>query len=179
VTVTVQVRYDVRPYAAYDDPGLPIASYIAQGGLAGDASGGNAIISVEFQGEGDERRSELFNIEQLSIDTSAGVDQPTLMSTVSMDALARNRPASPQKWQMTTTTFEGESAIRLADTIGLPIFLGGPNLDNPPPAAFLRFQWDNINLRLYAITVQGFIWGPRSILAPGGPRRPIGGLFRA
>ncbi len=176
MSVAVRFRVDVRPYSAYDDPSLPIASWISQGGVAGDASGGIIVMDIPFQRDEGAQISELFNLEQLSFDTSSATNREGILSTVGMDSLAPNRPASPQKWQ-----FFVESAVSLAisaldtDSLLLPLWLGSPNRNEGDGG--LRIEIVNIDLLLYAFTLQGYMWGPRSVLAQGGPRRPVGGLF--
>jgi len=177
VAVSGEFRIDVRPYAGYDDPSLPVAAWIGQAGIAGDVSGGNVIIDFLFQRANDAQISELFNLEQMTVDTTADASQEVLMQTVAMDTLAPNRPASDQLWSLNTDGLLGSvSALLLDRGNGLPLWLGAPN--RVEGNGVLRFTMANTNLRLYAITVQGYMWGPRSVMAPGGPRRPIGGLFR-
>lgn len=180
MTVTGTFGYDIRPFSGYSDPALPIGAYIAQGGLAGDASGGQVVFSFVFMGEQTVLITEMFNLEQISIDTDAFAIDSVMMETINLDNLSRNRAASNQKWTFATSSAPAsDSAVRLDQTQGLPIFLGAPNLTALSGTAVLRFTFINVDLRLYAITIQGYIWGPRSVLAEGGPRRPVGGLFKA
>jgi len=177
VTVTGTFNYDVRPYSGYEDPGLPIASYIAQGGLAGDASGGTIIFNFPFMLEQEEKITELFNLEQLTADHDDVATADVVMRTVNMDTLSRNRSATSQQWSFTTVNVSaalGGSVMALTRR-QLPLWLGSPNLDARAGTALLRFTFVNVDLRLCFISIQGYIWGSRSILAPGGPRRPVGG----
>lgn len=180
MTVTGRFGYNIRPFSGYSDPGLPIGSYIAQGGLAGNASGGQVVFNFTFQDEQPNLITEMFNLEQVAIDTDAFAIDDVLMTTVNMDSLSRNRPASDQRWSLSTNpTPASDSAVPMHETAGLPLWLGSPNLSSLSGTATLRFFFVNVDLRLYAVTIQGYIWGPRSVLADGGPRRPVGGLFRA
>lgn len=179
MSVTGNFVYDVRPYSGYTDPSLPTGAYIAQGGIAGDASGGLLTMNFLFQIAEQNRITELFSLEQISLDIADGADVDVVMSTLNMDILSQARAASPQKWffrVINVTTALGGAIAEMGTTI-LPLWLGSPNIDALGDAGGLRFQWVNANLRLYAITIQGYIWGPRSILAEGGPRRPVSGLF--
>ena len=172
----VSFRVDVRPYTGYDDPSLPIAAWISQGGVAGDASGGVLTMTFLFQRDDDARVTELFNLEQISIDTDANADDEFLLRTVNMDNLAQNRPASPQMWSLIVEGIPSVNMAALRDrSPALPLWIGAPNQDEGDVG--LRIQVTNTDLRLYAVTLQGYMWGPRSVLAPGGPRRPVGGLF--
>jgi len=99
------------------------------------------------------------------------------MRTLNMGQLTSNRPTSPEKWVMSMIPDDvDDSAVGLQDLSGLPIWLDAPNAAGDD--AGLRFEFDNVNLRLYAVTTRGYIWGPEAVLAPGGPQRPPNGLFR-
>ena len=172
-------RVDTRPYTGYAEPGLPIGAWITQSGLAGDASGGIARMTFLFELEGGVRISELYNIEQISIDTSTAVGRDCILATLNMDALSPGRQASPQQWHMQTELNSGVgSAAPLVDQAGLPLWLGAPAVDTPAGDKGFTLTLPNIDGVLYAATVQGYFWGPRSVIAPGGPRRPVGGFFR-
>jgi len=176
MAVLVTFRVDVRPYTAYDDPSLPIAAWVAQGGVAGDASGGFVIMTFQFQSDDNPQISELFNLEMISMDTSASAAIQAMFETVAMDTLAPNRPGSSQRWHMNTVaTSVGTSALSMEESNILPLWLGSPS--RVEGLGGLRITTPNVDLLLYAVTLQGYIWGPRSVLAQGGPRRPVGGLF--
>jgi len=180
VTVIDDFRVDIRPYSGYANPAFPIASYIAQGGSVGDATAGSVFQNLLFR-VGEEpfavQSAQMYNIEQLSIDAATTASPNCLMTTTNMDQLAPTRIASPQKWNLHTVSDQvGESSLELQALSGLPIWLGRENSGGLD--AGVRFEWDNIDLRLYAVTMQGYCWGPRSVLAEGGPQRPPFGLFR-
>lgn len=171
-------RVDTRPYSGYMDPGLPIGSWIAQAGIAADASGGILRMTFLFELEGGVRISELYNIEQLSVDNTGGTGKTALLTTVNMDNLAQTRQASPQKWQFATIGGAGtDSAITLQPGAGLPLWLGAPAVDSPAGDKGFAITFSNTDGLLYAATIQGYFWGPRSVLSPGGPRRPVEGFF--
>lgn len=179
MTVTDNFRVDIRRFSGYSNPALPIASYISQGGSVGDASGGSVFQNLLFRlgSEPDVSRSLMYNLEQLSADISANTAEDVLFRTLNMGQLAPNRPESPQKWILSLRN-DGvdEGAANIAHIAGLPLWLGSPNAGGSD--AGIRWEWDNIDLRLYAVTIQGYIWGPRSVLADGGPQRPPNGMFR-
>ena len=173
----VSFRVDVRPYTGYQDPSLPIAAWISQAGVAGDASGGQINLDFLFQRDDDAQVSELFNLEQVSFDNTSTSAVIVLVETMNLDSLSQNRPASPQFWSFTTlgVPATGFSAVKLDNGSQLPLWLGAPNRDEGDVG--IRLNFANVDLRLYAVTLQGYMWGPRSVLAEGGPRRPPSGLF--
>ena len=179
MSVSQTFRYDIRPYAGFSDPGLPIGTYIGQAGLVGDASGGTVIASFIFQEEQDDLITELFSLEQLAIDTDAAAVDIIEMKILNMDNLSRNRAASPQIWRIATSAITTTSALSPNQNVNLPLWMGAPSLASLSGTGVLRFTFVNTDLRLYAITIQGYIWSARSILANGGPRRPVEGLFRS
>ena len=177
MSVGFSVRVDVRPYTGYDDPGLPIAAWISQAGVVGNASGGTLNIDFLFQLDAQPLTTELYNLEQVSADTSAEAERQFSLETLNMDQLALNREGSPQKWRsrVLAATGSGIAATELDGATILPLWLGAPNRAEGDSG--IRMFWQNADLLLYAVTLQGYIWGPRSVMAAGGPRRPVGGLF--
>jgi len=172
VTVLLTSRVDTRPYAGYDDPSLPIASYIGQAAVAGNATGGIVVITFPFQIAEALRVTELFNLEQYACETNNGVSEQVVIRTVQMDSLVSNiRPLVEQRWVSNCIgAGNGVSATVVQDLGGMPIWLGAPSSQGFD--AGLSFQFTNVDLRIYVVTVMGWMWGPRSILAPGGPQRP-------
>ena len=169
-------RVDIRPYSGYDDPSLPTATWVAQAGRAGDASGGNINLDFLFQRDDDALTSELYSLEQIAIDVTSGTAQGGSIQTINMDDLAPNRPLTDQLWSFSLNpAISGLASLRMDLSMLLPLWLGSPNRAEGDSG--IRFFLTNVNLRLYQIVIQGYQWGPRSILAPGGPRRPVGGLF--
>lgn len=178
MTVSGTFRVDIRPYSGYDDPGLPIGAWIAQGGIAGDASGGQVIMDFLFKQGDDNLVTELYSLDQISVDTTSATTIEIVMETLNMDSLAFNRLASTQKWIMQARNVGstlGGNVVPLDEIQALPIWLGSPNATEGDSG--LRYRFLNIDLILFAVLLQGYIWGPRSVLAEGGPRRPVGGLF--
>jgi len=177
MTVNLDFRIDVRPYSGYADPALPVAAYVGQASSVGDASGGQMNINFLFQ-EGDTGHiSEMFNLEQLALDTTINAAALGTMRLSRMDSLSfPNRPMFGQIWSLLLPASQGsaENALGIGSLV-LPLWFGSPNRNEGD--ALIRFILPNVDLELYAVTIQGYMWGPRSVLAPGGPQRPVGGLF--
>jgi len=176
VSVNADFRVDVRPYSGSVDPGFPQASYIAQASVVGDASGGQINISFLFQRFGDAQVSEMFNLEQLAMDSSVDNILDVTMRLFAMDTLAPQRDAFGQIWSLTLDGTAGNAGSALAEKgPRLPLWFGAPNREEGNGG--LRFIMNNTDLELYAVTIQGYMWGPRSVMAPGGPQRPLGSLW--
>ena len=175
MAVGFSFRVDVRPYSGYANPSLPIAAWVGQGTAVGDATGGNLNMDFFFQNDDEALITELFNLEQVALDTTAGVNTPGILRLISMDNLAPNRPMFGQIWSFTMNTRLGDTAIDMTRGSVLPLWLGAPNREEGDSG--IRFFFDNVDARIYGVTIQGYIWGPRSVLAEGGPQRPPNGLF--
>jgi len=175
MSVSADFRIDVRPYSGYEDPALPIAAYIGQGSLVGDASGGSVDFSFLFQRSADAQISEMFNLEQLAMDSTTSA-LPVTIRLVAMDTLSPSRLAFGQIWSgLMADRFAGTNSALPVGGLPRPLWLGSPNREEGN--GLIRFTMQNFDLDLYAVTIQGYMWGPRSVLAPGGPQRPVGRLF--
>ena len=179
MSVGFSERVDIRPYSGYSDPSLPIGAWVAQAGRAGDATGGTINLDFLFKLDENPQTSELFSLEQMSIDITSvlGVHQEGSIETFGMDTLAPNRDLSNQKWHFSLKAFNTSTAMELDKSQILPLWLGAPNRIEGDSG--LRLFFVNTNLILYQVILQGYMWGPRAVMAPGGPRRPVGGLFGA
>lgn len=168
-----------RPYTGYVEPGLPIGSWIAGAEVIGTASGGFLVMSCLFQHAETVRVTELFNLEQLSMDVAQSTPASAFITTLRMDILAPGTEVDfgeEQRWlSLLQTDGVGEASMSLADQAGLPLWLGAPSVLGVD--AGLRFEFRNANLIEYTVTAQGYMWGPRSVIAPGGPQRPPFGFF--
>ena len=176
MVVTADFRVDVRPYSGYSNPSLPIASWIAEGGVVGDASGGSVFMNFLFQPDGQANVSEMYNLEQLAMDSSGDATRQMTLQTLGMDQLSVNRPATDRRWmfEVDNVTQVAIGALNIRSTM-LPLWLGAPNRDEGD--AGLRFVTQNVDLLFLFVSIQGYMWGPRSVMAEGGPQRPVGSLF--
>jgi len=177
MSVVANFRVDTRPYAGYSDPGFPIASYVASGSLTGDGTGGIVQITFIFQNNEADIVTERYNLEQLHVDAESAVNVACIMQAQGMDHRAFPfQVLIEQRWGMVLITDTvGDAPVSLGDLAGLPLWLGMPQ---PEVDAGVRFQFTNTDTIVFNASIQGFIWGPRSILVDGGPKRPPNGYFR-
>jgi len=177
VTETTQFAVNTRPYSGYTDPALPIASYIAQGTDLGTVTGGSLFLEFPFQLAAGPDVSNLYNLEQFAIHVDQNLNIGANLETFAMDHLAGPLVALIQRWSLLVNFGGGGlgNANDFGTMAGLPVWLGRPQtgLD-----AGLRFELINTLNVTYTATIQGYIWGPRSVLAQGGPQRPQSGYFR-
>lgn len=71
----------------------------------------------------------------------------------------------------------GYQAVRPADLLGLVgTFLG--RTSNQANSSSLTVEHDNILGNILTVGAMGFVWDTRSVMADGGPQRPVPSLYR-
>jgi len=177
VSVFVDEPVEYRPYSGYDDPSLPTGRWIGKARGTGNATGGSVFLSLLFTRAEEPRMANLYNVEQIAFDIEVVGDFDGQLRTLNMDTLSPVRAAPEQRWACPLTSDgANNSAVSLTVLAGLPLWLGTPNLNNADSG--IRFESPNQDMEDFNVLAQGFVWGPRSVLAPGGPQRPIGAMFR-
>lgn len=174
MSTTSEVRITTLGWAGYDDPRLPISSYIAQGGTSGDGTGGTMAIRVTYHPAGPQAHGLMYNIEQLSGHTGQNNSTQVQLLTENLGHITPTRPLTATAVGVQYIP-RGSLATMDTSSIKLPWWLGAPNLlggRSSVDFATLNTDADSINVVVY-----GYIWGPRSTLAPGGPQRPPGAVF--
>lgn len=172
--MSVEADIDVvrLPYNGWVEPALPVGQWQAQGQLSGDASGGFSVINVIFARVQAAPNEQLYNIEQMNVRNNGTTTDRGIMNVINMWAVDGG-----------STTF-GIPLIAADTSGGLQLDVSGLNLpiwlssqqDNVSQAE-CEFVFDNVNGIVNRITMQGYVWNPRSILAEGGPQRPLGALW--
>ena len=163
-----------RPWRGYDDPGLPVGMYIAQGTQLGDASGGTASVVMNFKEEGDPLGARFYNIEQIEIHHTAAVDRPGAIVLSSFDIISSQGLVDRRiAFQMIADAIS--DAALLSGGVKLPIFLGRPQLVGI--GSDVQASVANVDGQTLFFTLQGYIWEPRSLLEDGGLRRPLDSLY--
>jgi len=151
--------------------------YFAQNAVTGDGSGGNMTVIFEFKGEGEPVSGRFFNLEQWSahrsgVVTSGGSMQATNFETLGPVGLVN------RNWRFEIeSNGAGVSPPRQQDSrIPIPLFLGSV-APIASLAASLDFAIPNTTATSWVVTIQGYIWEPRSVQAEGGLRRPVDSLY--
>jgi len=150
--------------------------YIAQNAVTGDASGGDMIIFFIFKGEGEPVSGRFFNIEQVNVFHSSTSTQVGHFSLNNFETLGPVGLVNRQWKFRLVDNVNGVAAMDEQTYFPLPLFMGSVS-----PVASLAAQFEvgvnNIDLTSLVATIQGYIWEPRSIQAPGGLRRPVDSLY--
>jgi len=176
VTVLQSAVLRRRPWRGYDDPGLPVGMYVSQASVTGDASGGNMTAVFEFKGEADPVSGWFFNLEQMNVFHSDANFKVGFMVAINFESLG-DFGLIDRQWRFELEQNANDvTAMNEQFYPPLPLFLGAV-APVASLAANLLVGVDNVNVTSLNVTIQGYIWEPRSVQAEGGLRRPIDSLY--
>ncbi len=173
MTLVIAVELRNRPWRGYDDPGLPEGAWFAAGQNVGDASGGTLEFQLRFKDAGSPRTNRFFNLEQIFCHLSA-LTQDFELQMLNMD----DWPAAITqdfRWILEGVAGPSTATTTLVQT-GKPIFLGRASTPNAIGAMNVITANPTAS-NIAAFYAQGYWWGPRSVMAPGGLRRPIDSIY--
>jgi len=176
VTVSVQNAISIRPWRGYDDPSLPVGMYFAQNSVTGDASGGDMIVFFDFKGEGEPISGRFFNIEQINAIQSQAATHVGHVSFNNFETLGPVGLVNRQWRILLEDNANGIAAIVKPHQLPVPLFIGSV-APVASLAASVEVGVDNIDLTSLTVTIQGYIWEPRSVQAEGGLQRPTQSLY--
>jgi len=174
MSVSVDTQHFRRPFAGWEDPALPEAIWVASSSALGDGGGGVREIRVVLQAAGQARSGNMFSLEQLTLRETNLSGTNYLVETVNMDTVGGLVGQAGYMQTLGLTNLVDGSANVAQGKTAQPLFLGAPFAIG---IAVVAFRTDNITGQTFSVFAQGYIWGPRSILAEGGPRRPAGSIF--
>ena len=176
MSVAVSDAISIRPWRGYDDPGLPVGMYFAQNAVTGDGTGGNMTVIFEFKGESEPVSGRFFNLEQMEAHRSGGTAVAGGLQATNFETLGPVGLVNRNWLMRIEDNSNGVSPISEENYLHLPIFIG-----SAAPVASLAAQLEvsiaNVDLTSFVVTIQGYIWEPRSIQAEGGLRRPVDSLY--
>lgn len=155
---------------------LPIGAWLARISQTGNASGGDQSIDFQFAlASAPALNSNMYSVEQLTIDQSQAADTPCLITVSNMDL--DGDLAMDQRWTVRLEQSEGGLAcMRPRDSGQLQgTFIGSQRVLGID--AILSIIMDNVNGNVLRASAQGYYWSPRSVLVDGGPQRPRHGIY--
>lgn len=173
ITAIDDVQY--RPFAGYDDPSLPSGSWFGRVQLVGDASGGSMIAQLDFT-----KASELFNSRFYSLeDFITTKNTNTVAAEVGVTLLNmgdRGHSGNTPSFRALITPADPLAVTNPPDVEALRGRWLGQQIQ-PNTLAALRLQLDNENATLVTMFCEGYFWAARAVNAPGGPSKPLQGLY--
>lgn len=177
MTIVADVRAAPLPWRGHDDPRLPVGVWFASGTVVGDASGGTMQVRFVFSAEGEPVSGDLFNVEQMSCLVSSNTGRDGFFIAQGLSPSPAN--VFDRRWSLKIDpmgSLSGNGGLRDGYP-RFPIFLGTKR-GGADTFAALSVGLNNLTATdSLSVSVMGYRWGTRSILAPGGPQRPPAGLW--
>lgn len=178
MTIVVDIPIRRLPYRGYDDPSLPVGIWWGSGVLVGDASGGTQQIRFLAKVEGDPVSGDMLNLEQIMAFVSTSTATSAFLSPVGFSP-SRELPGVDALYRFQLDNLSsalGNSAIG-HEHPKLPIFIGATR-GGADTLSTIAFGITNLTATdSLSVSMMGYIWEARSLLAPGGLQRPPNGLF--
>jgi len=178
MSVQLTVTPFIRPFRGYADPALPDGYWVVHQSVLGDGTGGLMSINIRFSSAAQPNVSTLWSMEQLLFNLTFEGDQDLRIDFGNMDILpADNSSGARAKIIHMRSEDLGNligSALPILQASTAKIFLGAAGKE---VNGDLAFDADNNDATSFSVYVQGYFWGPAAINAPGGPQRPVNGLY--
>ncbi len=177
MSVASTVSIQPRMWRGYDDPGLPVGAYIAHTVALGDATGGNNTLTFTFKLAGEPISGRFFSVEQLNAFTTQDVTADGSFQVINFERVATFM-IGQRVWSMLLERDGITSAAFARHDLAIPqpLFLGQTSRVLSEPSQVVMVS-ANVNIVAFSGVIQGYIWEPRSVMAPGGLRRPIDGVY--
>lgn len=163
-----------RPWKGYEDRGLPVGMWIAQGTTLGDASGGANNVIFVFKAEGEPLGARFYNIEQIEAHNTLPTNADAMLVIENFDIVGPTGLVN-RRSHFNLLASVSDAALSAQEHTLLPIFLGRPQLVGL--SSQIRLEGTNTLNETQFFTAQGYIWEPRSLLEDGGLRRPLDSLY--
>jgi len=150
-------------WEGYENRALPIGAWKTDISATGDASGGTVQLSAQFTQAGAKASGLAYSVEQFAA-----------QSTEVTEVICGARSSGfDQLFQIGMSLISnGFDALVDGRHLNLPWFLG--QLQVPVSGqGLLTVTMTNTNTISYTVSLMGYVWSERSILARGGYQRPV------
>jgi len=165
-----------RLWRGWDTPGYPVGAYIGHVVSVGDLSGGSNIIEFIFKNEQEAANGRFYNLEQVNLFQVTVLTAIGNMQVINFESLGAFAIGT-RIWRY---ALESDGLISTAvdnyNSLPLPLFLGQSSTVFANECE-VSFTTPNLNLAVFSVTIQGYVWESRAIQAEGGLRRPADALY--
>ena len=158
-------------FAGYEDPALPEGTWRGETAITGDASGGIMSAAILFnEGTGVARDARYYSLEMINCFTDGNASRAMALSVIAMGGFAARSYLIDALVFNTTDALQDPRSLEF-----LPTWLGNQNAEGS--STNIQLVLNNLNGETMTFIAMGYLWGPRSINAEGGPSRPLQGRF--
>ena len=173
VTEVTPVTY--RLFSGYDNPALPLGTWICSAFCTGDGSGGQRLIQVDFDPGTVNRSTLYYSIEEFLVSDSDNNAKAGNISVYNLETVAGT--TINRYWRVSLDSGYSTAVLRAyGDTPIPPAWIGAQGAVGVPSSLLLRMP--NVSSAVLSCVVGGYFWGPRSTNVEGGPMRPAVGFYR-
>lgn len=173
MTIITIAQVEYRADQGFNEPGLPTAIWRVSERAIGDVSGGLNILQINLKGQV-EPVGEFFSLEELNLENETiGGDAPIL----GLEGMEVWGPGLIiRRWAIPDVEVVGGSDHMVELRRAHPKLFIGRAAGNTTSGT-ISVTVVNTNTEDLVVAMAGYVWSPRSILTPGGIRRPMSGMF--
>jgi len=161
-----------RPWRGFDEPQLPTQWWVIYGTVLGDSSGGSRIIDAYFGYAAQALNSRSYSLETWNAIDTENVARGVQVNFISFDGVGGFAHSPNLDFPMVVS----DGIARTDRKINIPVWIGQPA--TTVANAQLRVTVPNTNGATFSYVAGGYVWSPRSMMAPGGFQRPMQGIYR-
>lgn len=174
MTVITQTSIVRREFAGYEDPALPTRIWEGSGTVTGNGTGGFMEADLVFNLSTAPRDANFYSLEHIMFFFTSNTSPQATLRMVNLGSVLG---VALRTWTIGIGVLSGVTggAIFGRELAVLPIFMGRQFAAGV--TSLVSMATSNIDLIVMTFQAQGYVWGPRSINTPGGPSRPLQGVF--
>jgi len=178
MSITTRTVIVPRLWRGYLDPGLPSGGYISNVISVGNGTGGNHAVAFQFKPQLEAASGRYYNIEQINMFASDATARTVSLQLVQFEEVGNLGIATRHDRFRLVGDGTGNATIDYGqlEPPPFPMFLG-KTTRTVSLFSEVVFSTLNVDLVVLGVTIQGYIWDPRSTMSPGGLRRPLDSLY--
>jgi len=171
MSIIAQLAIGYEFFPGFEDPSLPSGIWKGSMVAVGDASGGVVETDLVFSPIGP-LNTRYYSLDQaMATYSDGGGDRLGTTSVINLGQLQTRR----YNGIMRLAADASSQQVQGRDWAFLPIFLGAQI--NPAATSLVSFKTVNTLNEILSFTAMGYFWQARAGNAPGGPSRPVQGVF--
>lgn len=175
MSVIASGRIQQRLWRGYDDPGLPVGSYVGWLQATGDASAGSTFQQIVFEPEAQNLTGRYFSLEFVAMQADFPADLEAKLLLLGFSPQVEGAFTNRELTLPLITNLAGDASPTPAGLLSRPVFLGQTTL--AVTGSSVQSILPNLDGTVSVLWVEGYIWEARSNQAPGGVRRPVDALY--
>jgi len=171
MSVISQLQIVKTRFPGYLDPSLPGGTWLGSSTATGDGSGGVVEVDLVTSPATAPFDSLFYSLEKISVTYTFGTAGAGRLQILNLGQIISRIFAFPLVLDPDASNLD----IAGRDFALFPLFLGQQINRNATSA--IAFQADNQNAETLRFQAEGYYWDVESANAPGGPSRPVQGMY--